>query len=345
MGKLQRLVKKNSGALDERSESQRLLPFKKRSFQIQEVRSNPTNKLPEPAQGGTQEINQIQVIAGRLANYTSKWSSITTDKTILNYVSGYSIPFNKKPVQQLKPLQYTFSKSEIEFLEHELDRLKSIGAIEECMPCTEQFLSFSFLRPKPNGKFRFILNLKNLNRFITTEHFKLEDIRSAVNLLAKDDFLASLDLQDAYLLVPVRKQDRIYLRFEYKNKTWQFNCLPFGLAPAPYLFTKLMKPVVSKLRSLGYRSTIYLDDILIFGSSFKACQENVNQTVKLIKSLGFLINEDKSALEPCKICTFFGFVINSETMELSLTSKRKNKILSLIVELINDKKCTVSKLA
>lgn len=56
-----------------------------------------------------------------------------------------------------------------------------------------------------------------------------------------------------------------YLRFSYKNKLYKFNCIPFGLCTVPFVFTKLMKPIVQSLRAKGFLSVFYLDDILLFG--------------------------------------------------------------------------------
>nr|CAH7734420.1 unnamed protein product [Callosobruchus chinensis] len=68
--------------------------------------------------------------------------------------------------------------------------------------CQDQFLSSYLLRQKDNGEFRFILNLKKLNEFILSPHFRLEDIRMVKNLITRNCFLASVDLKDAYFLVP-----------------------------------------------------------------------------------------------------------------------------------------------
>jgi len=49
------------------------------------------------------------------------------------------------------------------------------GAIEAVTPSTEQFLSSFFLIEKLSGGMRFILNLKELNYFLSPPHFQLED--------------------------------------------------------------------------------------------------------------------------------------------------------------------------
>nr|CAH7764042.1 unnamed protein product [Callosobruchus chinensis] len=145
---------------------------------------------------------------------------------------------------------------------------------------------------KPNRKQRFILNLKRLNTFLSCPHFKLEDFRSVKNI-SKDCYMANIDLKDAYFLLPIHKKYRKFLKFGYNNQLYEFTCMPFGLSIAPFIFTKIFKPIMNHLRSLGFLSVLYLDDILLFGKNKQDCYNNVNYTTKLLKSLGFFINEEK----------------------------------------------------
>ena len=81
------------------------------------------------------------------------------------------------------------------------------------------------------------------------------------DLLRKGDFMVKIDLKDAYFTVPVWQNHLKFLRFVWKETIYDFACLPFRLASAPRVFTKLMKPVVGLLRQLGIRRKVYLDDI------------------------------------------------------------------------------------
>lgn len=140
-----------------------------------------------------------------------------------------------------------------------INNLLKIGAIQQCVSSESQILSY-FLVPKTNGKFRFVLNLKDLNKFIKTDHFKMEDIRTVLKLVTKGCFMATLDLQDAYFLIPIDENSRKYLRFMWKDWVWEFVCLLFGLNTAPWLYTKITKPVVTLLRRKSFKSVVYLDD-------------------------------------------------------------------------------------
>lgn len=98
--------------------------------------------------------------------------------------------------------------------------------------------------------------------------------------------MSSIDLKDAYYSVRIVKSDRKYLRFLFESVIYEFKCLPFGLNTAPYIFTKIMKSVISYLRELGYLSVNYLDDLLFLGKTYTMCLENVRITCSFLESLG-----------------------------------------------------------
>lgn len=158
-----------------------------------------------------------------------------------------------------------------------------------------------------------ILHLKYLNKFVLIAHFKLEDHRTVQKLLTKNCFLATIDLKDAYMLLPVAASHRKYLRFMVNNVLFEFTCLPFGLCTAPFAFTKFIKPLVAFLKNRGFLSVPYLDDFLLIGKSYNACLENLHVTCSLLKDLVFLINFKKSSLEPSQTCRYLGFIYNSQT--------------------------------
>lgn len=278
--------------------------------------------------------------AGRLRNYLLNWESITDDPFILQCVTGYKIPFLHTPNQSALRHKIKNSQSDKDLCKAIAD-LFDKGAIENCNPIAGQFLSPYFLVPKPDGTNRFILNLKQLNEYVKTEHFKLEDMKTATKLVSPESYMITIDLQDAYFLVPVDKHYRKFLRFRFQNKTYQFTCLPFGLSSSPFVFTKILKPVISNLRQKGFISVIFLDDILCIGDTYDECLKNALETIKLLQKLGFIINFKKSKLEPSKICKFLGFLINAYRGTLSLPEEKKKKLIELLNKFIECNSCKI----
>ena len=85
--------------------------------------------------------------------------------------------------------------------------------------------------------------------------------------------MGSLDLKDAFYLISIHESDRKFSRFNFYGVLYQFTCLPFGLCTSPYVFTKIMKPVINALRVRGFISVIYLDDILCIGDTYDSCKQ------------------------------------------------------------------------
>lgn len=266
---------------------------------------------------------------------------ITTDPVILSYIKGYKIPFTKTPHQEIPPSIPKYSENERAHFNEAIDNLLQVGAISKCKSRSDQYLSNIFLIPKPNGKMRFILNLKSLNKFINTNHFKLEDLRTLIKIISKNSYLCTVDLKDAYFLIKINKDDRKFLRFQFMDSIYEFNVLPFGLNTAPYVFTKIMKPVIKLLRTCGYLSTIYLDDICLIGSDYQACYRNLNITRRLLNSLGFIINNEKSSFIPSQTCKFLGFIIDTKHFHVSLPQEKIKRIKSEIIKLSTLKRCKI----
>lgn len=192
---------------------------------------------------------------------------------------------------------------------------------------------------------RFILNLKDLNNYLSPPHFQLEDWRTVVQLMTPGIWMATLDLKDAYLLVPISQEDRRFLRFQWRGNTFEFTALPFGLSTAPYIFTKIIRPVLARLRSEGHLSIVYLDDFLLFGQSKNECLDNLNATLSLLTSLGFLCNYSKSQFKPSQVCKFLGFQFNSIDQSISIPPKRRQALLNLITIFRKKSKCRIREFA
>lgn len=225
-----------------------------------------------------------------------------------------------------------------------VDLLKK-GAIKQCKPCKGQFLSSYFLVPKSNGETRFVLNLKPLNKFIDKSHFKMEDVRTVTRIISQGAYMATLDLRDAYFLIPIDKEYKRFLRFIWEKRVFEFQCVPFGLCSAPWLFTKIMRPIADHLRSEGWMSVVYLDDWLLIGNNFEQCKENVEVTSNLLTSLGFILNIKKSSLEPSTTCQFLGLIFDTALFKIYLPQAKKEKLLNLIDRYTSHRTCKIREFA
>ena len=153
--------------------------------------------------------------------------------------------------------------------------------------------------------------------------------------------MTCIDLKDAYFLISITSRHRRFLRFLFNDQLYEFTCMPFGLSVAPLCFTKIMKPVVSALRSSGVLCVNYLDDFMILSDSFTECTRQTTRTVNLLNSLGFIINREKSNLHPNTYCRYLGFCFNSLSLKLELPVVKKHNIRKWALYFQNKPGCKI----
>ena len=83
----------------------------------------------------------------------------------------------------------------------------------EIAPPSPGFYSRLFVTPKVTGGWRPVIDLSRLNGWVELSSFRMETAQSVLQSLRPGDWMVSLDLQDAYLQVPVHPASRRYLRF------------------------------------------------------------------------------------------------------------------------------------
>ena len=90
------------------------------------------------------------------------------------------------------------------------------------------------------GKLRLVLNLHYLNQFLWKDRFKYEDLRVAMLMFQKGDYLISFDLKSGYHHVDIYEPHRQYLGFSWERRRrtqlYIFTVLPLVL---PQLVTLL----------------------------------------------------------------------------------------------------------
>ena len=173
----------------------------------------------------------------------------------------------------------------------------------------------------------------------------MDSLPHALQLMKPNCWMAVLDLKDAYYSVPIRTEDRKYLRFEHEGQLYEFVCLPNGLSSAPRIFTKLLKPALAKLREEGVLLVIYIDDIILFADDPQTLVIFIQRAITLCQSLGFTIHSDKSQLVPSQRVNFLGFILDSVVMTVSMKSDKADKAKSAILQLLRTEKPLIREVA
>jgi len=181
-----------------------------------------------------------------------------------------------------------------------------------------------------------IHNLKcfNLQYLEEPPHFKMLSLKELKDTVRAGDWMASIDLKDAYLHVAIARKHRKYLRFTLNGEHYQWRVLPFGVSIAPWLFTRLTAPIAGLLHRRGIRFHIYIDDCLILGQDRQQLRHQISSTLTLLANLGWLVNTEKSELSPSQTLQFIGATFLTREALVRVPEDRWHSIQTRIQQLL-----------
>ena len=242
---------------------------------------------------------------------------------------GYRIPFLSSPPLSPAPVPMPsynpFSTRRVALEEVTLGLIAK-GAVELAPLPSLGFYSRLFVPWKTSGSWRPVIDLSHLNRFVDVSHFRMETIQSVLLSVRQGNWMASIDLKEAYLQVPVHPESRPFLRFVSKGHVFQFKALCFGLSTAPQVFSWVMAPVSAILHAMGIRMRRYLDDWLAQSSSRESLLRDLQTVLGLCHKLGVVINREKSHLVPSQVVQYLGVVINTPSFVASPSPDRISRL-------------------
>ena len=200
--------------------------------------------------------------------------------------------------------------------------------------------------PKKNGKLRLILDLRHVNQYLHVPKFKFESLLELSHLLLPEANMFSIDLQDGYWQLEMTPDSYEYLGFEWEGQYYVFKVLPFGLATAPWAFSKVMREVCDVLRSHGIRLLNYLDDFLFLCNPKLGLAEREKAYImSVFNAAGLTINAAKSQLAFTHTIVHLGFEVDSREGVLRIPLERWEVFQAKVAQALVAPRVSVRELA
>lgn len=279
-------------------------------------------------------------VGGRLRHFSAAWRLLGDAEVSRIIEDGLRLELLSLPEQDHIPHR-ELSLEQEELFAEELDALlrkeavKALDFVQDS-PAMRTHVAAGFCVPKATGGARPVIDWRDLNLHTLKRHFKMESLKTVQEQLEVGDFMAKIDIKDAYLHIPIAEEHQPFLRFNFRGRTYQCLAMLFGLTAAPRVFTRVLQPLVKVLRSEGIRIVVYLDDFLVLGRSLAETRKNVARTLQLLTELGWLVNVEKSVLVPSQQLVYLGIAIDSVRMTFSLPEEKLRKLRESVVALLND---------
>ena len=157
--------------------------------------------------------------------------------------------------------------------------------------------------------------------------------------------MGKIDLKDAYFSVKIFPDHKKFLRFRWRGVAYQYKALPFGLATAPRVFSKIMQEAMKILREKSIRLIQYLDDILILASSPDQLRKHTRIVAQCLQTLGFILSYKKCVFEPVQAIEFLGFKVDSLKMKILLPQLKVKSIMKECRNLLRQRTVSAHRLA
>ena len=185
------------------------------------------------------------------------------------------------------------------------------------------------------GKKRFILDLRYVNNHLFKNKIKFDDSNSFQNYLeGNKGYLFKFDLKRSYQHVDILDEHQTYLGFSWEinqlTHYFVFTVLHFGLSTAPFVFTKLVRPLIKCWRLHTMKIACFLDDGLGIEFGYSKSETSSKFVLNTLINAGFVTNKEKSVWVLTKILTWLGISINLNKGCLCVSEECISNLLEIV---------------
>ena len=138
---------------------------------------------------------------------------------------------------------------------------------------------------KKSGQIRPCVDYQRLNEIRMKNVFPLPRISDCLDAVAGAKFLSSFDITSGFHQVPIKVSDIPKSAFCTKYGLYEYLTMPVGMTNSKAVFQLLMELTLGSLQ--WHICLIYLDDVLVFGSTFEEHMERVGTVLSRIKEVGW----------------------------------------------------------
>jgi hypothetical protein len=296
-----------------------------------------SDELPREKMGPAHAEASGPYMRNRFRGKSAVWRGLGACQMVLRWVlSGFMCWFQEEvPVHSQRNQESCFQPDKHKlFIDESMAALKARGVIGVWDPGWGPPRVISPLKvvPKKGDKLRLILDLSWLNRYLRFPKFKYDGVKQIPDLFESGDYMFTWDAKDGYWHVDLHEDMWQYMCFEWEGEILFFAVMPFGLAPACWVFTKMMRVSVNHMRLMGLKVLAYIDDGLGAAQPLARAKRLRDLAVRTLQDCGWMINWAKSdfKLSMCKK-EFIGYQVTTESLgSLEPSEGRKTKLVAAV---------------
>ena len=148
--------------------------------------------------------------------------------------------------------------------------------------------------PKKNGKFRWCIDYRDLNKISKRDTFPIGNIEDNLARLSNSKIFSGLDGSGAFHVIPLEKHSKEKTAFATPFGLYQFKRLPFGLANGPATYARLIKMVLNDIPTNV--AIPYLDDTIIHSPDLSTHFRDIASVLEAHEKAGLKLQPSKCQL-------------------------------------------------
>ena len=195
---------------------------------------------------------------------------------------------------------------------------------------------------QPRGK---SVNEGIMDEYCSVKYTSFDEAVSLARACGVGSMMAKIDIRHAFRLCPVRKEDWPLLCYYWQGSYFVDTRLPFGGRSSPAIFNSFADALTWIIKYHGLVDFVihYLDDFFLCNENKDTCQLWMNIFHDIMDELGIPIADDKT-VGPLTCIVFLGIEIDTVAQCLRLPKDKLDRLMSLLGEWKNKKKCTKQEL-
>ena len=247
---------------------------------------------------------------------------LRADQKGVVYEQGSPLPVaREEAVVRLKPgaskvtagfAQNNRGPGEEQIVQKETNKLVAINAAEKVNYEDIEYCSRIMLVPKPNGDWRFCVDLRGVNKNVEIEHWPLTKVDIRLQGMSGAQFFSTLDLPQAFHNIPLAEESRKYFGFKAPDGLYRYKTLPMGFVNSMALFTRLMD---TSMIGLGSFVSVYVDDLIVFSRTWSQHMDHLDQVFTRLQGAGLKVNLAKCAFAREEV-PFLGHLVTRDGVKM-----------------------------
>ena len=247
-------------------------------------------------------LSQIRELANTLEANSGAFAQGPYD---LGHYNGGEHVIDTGKADPISTNPHRMNKNDERYLKEELQELMRHGIIEEK---PSEWASPIVMVPKKDGSKRLCVDFRKINTVAKCPAYPIPKIQDIFRILQGSKYFTSIDLAKGFWQIGLSPESQPKTSFTTCFGQFQFIRLPFGLNSSPAAFQSTMNNVLEGL--LWNRCVVYIDDILIFTSSFEEHVTVLRQVLQRLTRFNLKANAKKCDFARTQL-EYLGHIINS----------------------------------